>query len=182
MSVLISFTFTHPYLTQVSERGCGMQLVPPHGSAPSWLQLGTKSGAGAGLAILWASHITISNLQMCIPQFIPLGQKQICRRRLVEDTPTPSKRSSSPSSPAVHLGPQDRSLKNVTGEFSPSSILFSYPSRPSVTVLADVFLYPHPRTDPSVPLVLQVEHRTPAPGDVTATASVRSTITRLSST
>jgi ATP-binding cassette subfamily B (MDR/TAP) protein 1 len=124
-----------------------------------------KIGAGDVMAVFWACLIATSNLQMCIPQFIILAKGKfavVALLSLVDDphsntiapAPAPAPTSSgytlsSPSSrshkrPFTSTPTHLRKIipqKNCTGEFALSSISFSYPTRPSIPVLADISLY-----------------------------------------
>ncbi|KAF9447986.1 P-loop containing nucleoside triphosphate hydrolase protein [Macrolepiota fuliginosa MF-IS2] len=129
-----------------------------------------KVSAGDVMATFWACLIATSNLQMCIPQFITLAKGKFAMAALMEtihDSPSPSTSTStststipttplpdtyttSPTRTSMHSTskPPRRSqtLKKITpqkchGEFALHDVTFSYPSKPSTTVLSNVSLY-----------------------------------------
>jgi ATP-binding cassette subfamily B (MDR/TAP) protein 1 len=127
-----------------------------------------KIGAGDVMAVFWACLIATSNLQMCIPQFFILAKGKFAVVALLSlvDDPHINTTAPAPSPAATSSGYTLSSLssrsvlsnkrpftstpthlrkiipkKNCTGEFALSSISFSYPTRPSIPVLADISLY-----------------------------------------
>jgi ATP-binding cassette, subfamily B (MDR/TAP), member 1 len=113
-------------------------------------------GTGDVVAVFWACLIATSNLQMSIPQFITLAKGKfaiVALLMLVQDSPsppTPAPTISTPTSTSKYTlsSPSTRSLRKIIplpkschGEFTLSSISFTYPSRPSLPVLSNISLY-----------------------------------------
>ena len=119
---------------------------------------------GDVVATFWACLIATSNLSMCIPQFIVVVKGKFTMAALMEtiinDSPSssPSTLPLSPLPSAVVRGslslPQKRILRQPRpqilrkisptqcyGELAFHDVTFSYPSKPSTTVLSNVSLY-----------------------------------------
>ena len=113
-------------------------------------------------ATFWACLIATSNLSMCIPQFIVIVKGKFTMAALMETMTHDSPSSPSPlplyppSSAAIRSPPflgrkwtsrqSHRALRKITpiqcyGEFALHDVTFSYPSKPSTTVLSNVSLY-----------------------------------------
>jgi len=114
-------------------------------------------------ATFWACLIAASNLSMCIPQFIVIVKGKFTMAALMETIINDSPHSSPstlplypPSSAAIQSPPflgrkrtlrqSQRTLRKITpvqcyGEFALHDVTFSYPSKPSTTVLSNVSLY-----------------------------------------
>ncbi|KXN87644.1 Alpha-factor-transporting ATPase [Leucoagaricus sp. SymC.cos] len=125
-----------------------------------------KVSAGDVMATFWACLIATSNLQMCIPQFITLAKGKFAMVALMEviddrSTPfstlptSPLPQPSSPRRNSIHSSsypkatrraPSTQILRKITptrcyGEFALHDVSFSYPSKPSQTVLSQVTMY-----------------------------------------
>lgn len=111
-------------------------------------------------ATFWACLVATSNCSSCIPQFIVIVKGKFIMAALMETMINGSPHSSSstlplypPSSAAIRSTPflgrkriPRQSLRKITpiqcyGEFALHDVTFSYPSKPSTTVLSNVSLY-----------------------------------------
>jgi ATP-binding cassette, subfamily B (MDR/TAP), member 1 len=118
------------------------------------------------MAVFWACLIATSNLQMCIPQFIIFAKRKfavVALLSLVDNPHSNNTTASAPALAATSFGytPSSHSVlsherpftstpiylrkiipqKHCTGEFALSSISISYPTRPSIPVLAGISLF-----------------------------------------
>jgi ATP-binding cassette subfamily B (MDR/TAP) protein 1 len=108
-----------------------------------------KVSSGDVMAVFWACLIATSNLQLCIPQFIILTKGKFSMAALMAIIHTSSSSDSGPSpstssSIRSSFGPTFHSKIvpfKLYGEISIRNISFSYPSKPSHTVLKNVSIY-----------------------------------------
>jgi ATP-binding cassette, subfamily B (MDR/TAP), member 1 len=89
-----------------------------------------RVSAGDVVAVFWECIIATSNLQMCIPQLIVLAKGKASMASLLSLVPTSSTTMIRKIIPQVCEG--ELAIQNVT---------FSYPSRPTVSVLQDVSIF-----------------------------------------
>ena len=111
-----------------------------------------KIEAGDVMAVFWACLIATSNLQMCIPQFITLAKGKFAIAALLGVVA-----DSTPSTPIVSVSSltslfrrrssrKAHSLRKIipskcSGELALNNVSFSYPSRPTLSVLKNVSLF-----------------------------------------